>query len=151
MIQSIAVIGAKGRMGSLFVARCQSASFSVAELDLPLPDAELDAALPHVDLVLLSVPAPATAEVAARAAGRMRAGAILCDLCSVKVQPVQAMLEAYSGPVVGTHPLFGPTPGDAARVAVMPGRGYEAAPPEDSDCSASSGWAASSMGLPYSS
>ena len=51
----------------------------------------------------------------------MPKGAILCDVCSVKVNPLAQMLEAYDGPVVGTHPLFGPEPKpeDPLRVAVM--------------------------------
>ena len=54
----------------------------------------------------------------------MAPDAILCDLCSVKVNPLRAMLEAYAGPVVGTHPLFGPVipEGFEPRVAVTPGR-----------------------------
>lgn len=33
---------------------------------------------------------------------------ILCDLTSIKAEPLAAMLEAHCGPVVGLHPMFGP-------------------------------------------
>ena len=33
---------------------------------------------------------------------------ILCDLTSIKAEPLTAMLEAHAGPVVGLHPMFGP-------------------------------------------
>lgn len=46
------------------------------------------------------------------------------DVGSVKTLPIAAMVEGYAGPVVGTHPLFGPEPAadDGLRVAVMDGR-----------------------------
>jgi prephenate dehydrogenase len=47
----------------------------------------------------------------------------LADVCAVKVPPLERMLAAYDGPVVGTHPLFGPEPPEGQlRVAVCPGR-----------------------------
>jgi len=74
--------------------------------------------------VLVSVPVYATAEVAGLMAGHMDGRQILADVGSVKTLPIAGMVEHYAGPVVGTHPLFGPEPGpqDALRVAVMDGR-----------------------------
>ena len=55
----------------------------------------------------------------------MQPAAIMVDVCSVKTNPLFAMLAAYAGPVVGTHPLFGPVipEGFEPRVAITPGRG----------------------------
>ena len=52
------------------------------------------------------------------------ATAILADITSVKVRPLQQMEAIWPGPVVGTHPLFGPaTPDeDGLPVTVTPGR-----------------------------
>ena len=33
---------------------------------------------------------------------------LLCDITSVKQMPLDAMLSAHAGPVVGLHPMFGP-------------------------------------------
>ena len=52
---------------------------------------------------------------------RMDGKQILADVGSVKTLPIAGMVARYPGPVVGTHPLFGPAPrpADALRVAVM--------------------------------
>ncbi|KUG29823.1 prephenate and/or arogenate dehydrogenase (unknown specificity) [hydrocarbon metagenome] len=131
-ISSIAIVGARGGMGRLFVSKCRAAGLDVRELDRPLTPERVAAAVTGADMVLVSVPVTATGEVAQSVAPAMKPGAILADVGSVKVLPVQDMLSAYTGPVVGTHPLFGPNPAagektgadgtaEALRVAVMPG------------------------------
>jgi len=131
-ISSIAIVGARGGMGRLFVSRCREAGLDVRELDRPLTPEKVAAAVDGADVVLLSVPVTVTGDVARCVAPAMKPGAILADVGSVKVLPVQDMLSAYQGPVVGTHPLFGPNPAtgektgadgtaEALRVAVMPG------------------------------
>ena len=123
-IQRVAIVGARGQMGALFVRAFALAGCSAAELNRPYTDEAARLAVSGAELVLLSVPVTAMGEVAGVVAPFMAAGAILCDVCSVKVNPVRAMLEAYAGPVVGTHPLFGPVipEGFEPRVAVTPGR-----------------------------
>jgi prephenate dehydrogenase len=125
-IKRIAIVGARGQMGALFVRAFHKAGYAVATLDRPYADEAIAEALKDADLVLVSVPVTATREVAGRLAPFMPAGAILCDVCSVKVNPLAQMLEAYAGPVVGTHPLFGPIipEGFEPRVAVTPGRDF---------------------------
>lgn len=119
-IASAAIIGARGRMGVMLGERLRAAGVEVGELDQPLTDADLDRELPGRDIVILAVPASAMRSVAERAARRMRAPQILADIGSVKVEPMADMRRAYDGPVVGTHPLFGPTPGpEENRVAVV--------------------------------
>ncbi len=131
-LSSIAIVGARGGMGQLFAVRCREAGLEVRELGRPLTPKKVAEAVTGADVVLLSVPVTATGEVARCVAPAMKQGAILADVGSVKVLPVQDMLSAYGGPVVGTHPLFGPNPAagektgedgraEALRVAVMPG------------------------------
>lgn len=124
-IQRAAIAGARGQMGALFAQALRGAGCAVAPLDRPYTDDSIRAALSGAQLVILSVPVTAMRAVSAQLAPFMDPGAVLCDLCSVKVNPVQAMLENYAGPVVGTHPLFGPVipEGFEPRVAVTPGRG----------------------------
>jgi prephenate dehydrogenase len=133
-ITHIAIVGARGQMGALFVRAFHKAGYAVTTLDRPYSNEAIRAALSGpdgagADLVLLSVPVTAIRQVAETLAPFMKPGAILCDVCSVKVNPLRQMLEAYAGPVVGTHPLFGPVipEGFEPRVAVTPGRGEGAA------------------------
>ncbi len=109
-ISSIAIVGARGGMGRLFAARCRAAGLAVREMGRPLTPEKVAEAVAGADMVLLSVPVTATGDVARCVAPHMKKGAILADVGSVKVMPVQDMLSAYGGPVVGTHPLFGPNP-----------------------------------------
>ncbi len=125
-IREIAIIGARGRMGTLFAQRSRKAGLKVQGLGRPLILKQVAKALANADMVLLSVPVNAMKDMAGMAGRLMASPQILCDVCSVKTEPVQAMLNAYPGPVVGTHPLFGPRPGKRARVAVCPGRNKDA-------------------------
>jgi prephenate dehydrogenase len=127
-IKHIAIVGARGQMGALFVRAFRKAGYAVTTLDRPYGDETIGCALEAAELVIISVPVTATRAVAERLAPFMPAGCILCDVCSVKVNPLRQMLEAYAGPVVGTHPLFGPVipEGFDPRVAVTPGRGERA-------------------------
>lgn len=127
-IERVAVIGAKGAMGGMFAERCARAGVEARGVDRPLRPDALDRTLRGADLVLLAVPAEAVAEVAALAAAHMQDGQVLADICSVKALPLAAMLRAWTGPVVGTHPLFGPEPAeDEDKVALVRGRGHRAA------------------------
>ena len=123
-VSRLALVGAGGKMGSLFAARSEAAGIEVARLDRPLTRDKLAQGLARAELVCLSVPAQAVAEVTALVAPLITAPVILIDLCSVKTLPLKDMLENYPGPVVGTHPLFGPVPPNDApnRVALVPGR-----------------------------
>ncbi len=131
-INSVAIIGAKGGMGRLYTARSRAAGLDVVELGRPLTDEALAAAAARVDCVALSIPVKAMEEVSRRVGALLRGRRVLVELCSVKVRPVLEMCAACAGPVVGTHPLFGPAPAedDEGRVALMPGREGNAADEE---------------------
>ena len=124
----VAIIGASGRMAQLFAERSRGLGIAVRGLSRPLSGELFARELPGADLVVLSVPAGVLQDVAWMAAPHLDGRQALCDVCSVKVRPVQAMLAAYAGPVAGTHPLFGPAPGPGRnRVALAGGRGEAAA------------------------
>ena len=122
-IRTVAVIGAQGRMGRLFKNLCYEAGVEVVEFDQPLESTALAAGFRLAELVLLAVPVKAVRAALNDIVPHMNRGQILADLCSVKMRPMEHMLAAYDGPVVGTHPLFGPQAGETLRVAVCPGRG----------------------------
>jgi len=137
-IASVAVVGARGEMGRLFVSRARAAGLGVRELDRPLTRAAAAEALTDADMVLLCVPIDAMAQVLSLAAPLLDGRQILADVCSVKDTPMSQMMAAYAGPVVGTHPLFGgvlPEPEDR-RVAVCPGREGGAAGDRDGEAAA---------------
>jgi len=81
--------------------------------DRPVPDgcraASLDE-LGRCDCVMLCVAISAVPEAVERLVPHLAAGTVVMDTCSVKVQPVQTMLDRVpdANPVIGTHPMFGP-------------------------------------------
>ena len=60
------------------------------------------------DLVMVSVPIRSTVGVIAEIAPLLTGAQLLCDLTSLKAEPVKAMLSSKAQ-VLGIHPLFGPT------------------------------------------
>ncbi|MDK2957254.1 MAG: prephenate dehydrogenase [Desulfovibrionales bacterium] len=129
MIERVAVIGARGQMGGLIMDRCRLAGVESRGLDRPLTGDALRRAFDGADLAVVSVPLWSMEEVLRMTAPLLDQKTILADVCSVKVHPLQQMLAVYGGPVVGTHPLFGPVipEGFEPRVAVTPGRVDQAA------------------------
>lgn len=125
-IERIAIVGGHGAMGRLFASRLESLGKTVSLLGRPLEGQSFENVLVRADLVILSVPATALNETLDKVVPFLR-GAILSDVTSVKVVPMTTMLRHYEGPVVGTHPLFGPIipEGFVPRVAVTPGMGAD--------------------------
>ena len=118
----LVIVGCRGRMGTLLSARWSAAGHTVAGLDLPLTDEAFAEALPGADAVFLCIPAGAMAEVLPHLVPHLDGRQILADITSVKMQPLGQMERAYAGPVVGTHPLFGPKPQPSdLRVCITPG------------------------------
>jgi prephenate dehydrogenase len=124
----VTLIGARGRMAGLFRRTLETHGHLVTGVDKPLKADDLARSIPGSDLVLLAVPVTALSEVLAILKSHLQPPTILADICSVKVTPLNTMLEAYPGPVVGTHPLFGPTPAPADRLttAICSGRDDQA-------------------------
>ena len=60
------------------------------------------------DLVIVSVPIRDTVRVIEEIAPLLTQDQLLCDLTSLKVAPVDAMLKSKAQ-VIGLHPMFGPT------------------------------------------
>lgn len=115
-------------MGAFFMDRFLNIGLDVYGFDLPMDINLLTKVIPTVDLVLLAVPIPAMDACLAAFSRLLQPTTILADLCSVKTLPVNKMLQAFAGPVVGTHPLFGPQPRhEDLRVAICPARDEAAA------------------------
>ena len=116
------IVGAGGRMGSLFLRRARAAGFPAEGIDLPFSDAALAAVCDGADLILFCVPASVLDGVLRAFVPHLPPTATVADITSVKEWPMTLMRRHWRGPVVGTHPLFGPgvRPGDPHPVAVVP-------------------------------
>ncbi|TGH91304.1 prephenate dehydrogenase/arogenate dehydrogenase family protein, partial [Escherichia coli] len=69
--------------------------------------AQAETLLADAGMVIVSVPIHVTEAVIAKLPP-LPEDCILVDLASVKSGPLQAMLSAHNGPVLGLHPMFGP-------------------------------------------
>jgi prephenate dehydrogenase/chorismate mutase/prephenate dehydrogenase len=121
--QKITVIGGRGRMGKLFAQQLSAAGHNVSVLGNQ--DWEYaNILLGEADLVLISVPIERTVDVIQRAAEYLAPTTALADITSIKTEPVQTMLEYHIGPVMGLHPMFGPSikSFSGQKVVVCPGR-----------------------------
>ncbi|MCX8107326.1 MAG: bifunctional chorismate mutase/prephenate dehydrogenase [Verrucomicrobiae bacterium] len=119
----VLIVGGRGKMGEYFGRWFREAGYEVRVLDV--------GDWPHVDelckgihLALVSVPIDCTIDVIKKLGPHLPQDCVLADITSLKAGPVAAMLEAHSGPVVGLHPLFGPstTVMDQQIVVSSPGR-----------------------------
>ena len=117
------IVGSTGRMGAMLLGRARAAGLTVEGVDVPLTPQVLAPACAGADLAIICVPAAVFREVIAAVCPHLPPTAVLADITSVKEIPLQQMEAAWAGPVVGTHPLFGPQPDPEADqpVAIVPG------------------------------
>lgn len=120
------VVGGAAGMGRLFAGMLELSGYQVRTLDQDDWDRAQEI-VAGAGLVLIAVPIGRTVEVI-RALPPLRPDALLADVTSVKVAPVEAMLTAHPGPVLGLHPMFGPDVDSFAKqvVAYHPARETEA-------------------------
>lgn len=84
------------------------------------------------EIVILSVPLNAFENVLIETAKHLRADALVIDVCSVKMKPIELMLRHLPATVeiIGVHPLFGPQSGresiEGLRIAYCPVRTTQA-------------------------
>jgi chorismate mutase/prephenate dehydrogenase len=104
--RTVAVIGGHGRIGALMARLFGDLGHRelVSDLDTELTAADAAAA---ADVTVVSVPIDVTEQVIREVGPHVREDALLMDVTSVKRAPVDAMLAATRGSVVGTHPMFG--------------------------------------------
>jgi chorismate mutase/prephenate dehydrogenase len=123
----VLIVGGRGAMGQYFVHWFSQAGYQVRVLDKDdwLHAAELCAG---IDLALVSVPIHCTTAVIQKLGPFLPADCVLADLTSIKQAPLEAMLAAHKGPVLGLHPLFGPSTStmDQQVIVATPGRQPEA-------------------------
>ena len=106
MLGKIVVVGGSGALGRVFVDMFERSGYEVGILEQEdWPDA--DQILEDAGLVLVAVPIKITTKIISQL-NNLPQDCILADVTSTKSEPLAAMLDAHSGPVVGLHPMFGP-------------------------------------------
>lgn len=100
------IIGGTGQMGRFFAGVFEEAGWEVVVSGTKTPRTNRDVA-ELADIVMVSVPIRATVGVIREVAPLLSEEQIFCDLTSLKVEPVRAML-ASRAEVIGLHPMFGP-------------------------------------------
>ena len=124
---TVLLVGGLGSMGQYFHNWFADAGYNIRILDRhDWPNA--DKLCEGIELAIISVPIEVTNAVADRLGPHLPANCVLADITSIKESPLNAMLDSHEGPVVGLHPLFGPTTStmDKQIVVVTPGRNLPA-------------------------
>jgi len=104
----ISILGHQGQMGLMLSERLQGAGYEILGIDLPFTEDKIQKCVQCSDIVILCIPAHAIHDISRNLRPYMSQDAILMDITSVKILPMRSMEEFHNGPVVGTHPLFGP-------------------------------------------
>jgi chorismate mutase/prephenate dehydrogenase len=122
----VLIVGGLGNMGRFLAGWFRQSDYDVRILDRD-DWPQVQSLTAGLDLCLLAVPISSTPAVAAQIAPHLPPVCVLTDICSLKLKPLEAMLQGHAGPVVGLHPLFGPatTTMDKQIVVVCPGRQME--------------------------
>ena len=116
-LRPVVIVGGKGQMGRLFEKMLTLSGYQVQILDKGDWD-NAEAMLANAGMVIISVPIHLTEQVIGQLPS-LPQDCILVDLASVKNKPLQAMLAAHAGPVLGLHPMFGPDSGSLAKQVVV--------------------------------
>lgn len=123
----VVIVGGEGKLGGLFSQMLALSGYEVKSLDKD-DWVNSEAIFDGAGLVIVTVPINITCELIAQRLTNLPNNCILADLTSIKGAPVDAMLAAHAGPVLGLHPMFGPDVGSLAKqvVVVCHGRDSEA-------------------------
>ncbi|MBU1017674.1 prephenate dehydratase [Patescibacteria group bacterium] len=124
MKKLIGIIGGKGKMGKYFSEFFERNGYKVLISDKGTKLTNIQLAK-KADVVVVSVPINKTQAVIDEVTPHIRSSALLMDLTSLKVFPMEAMKKTKSS-YLGCHPLFGPTnPTEGQLVVLCPGRGQK--------------------------
>lgn len=116
-LRPVVIVGGGGQMGRLFEKMLTLSGYQVRILEQHDWDRAADIVV-DAGMVIVSVPIHVTEQVIGKLPPLPK-DCILVDLASVKNGPLQAMLAAHDGPVLGLHPMFGPDSGSPAKQVVV--------------------------------
>ena len=119
----VVIIGGKGQLGSLFVQLFKQSGYPVDIIDKD-DWQQSGALLRTASMVMVAVPIRITNQVIEKLS-ILDEHCLLVDITSIKESPLDSMLAAHNGPVVGLHPMFGPGINHLAKqtIVVCQGRG----------------------------
>ena len=103
----ILFVGGDGSMGSLYRKVADQSGHHTYSIDKG-NWFELEEIAPKLDLAIVTVPINLTVSVIERLSNKLRDKTILADFTSNKTEPLKAMIDSHSGPVIGLHPMHGP-------------------------------------------
>jgi|SRR6185437_49602 len=106
--KSITIIGGNGLMGQLFTKYWRDAGATVNALGRK-DWSNAPELLSKSDMVIVCVPIKDTLDIITKACQFINQHTILADFTSIKQTIINHMQECHSGPVLGLHPMFGPT------------------------------------------
>jgi len=120
----IGIIGGTGGMGRWFAELLQKEGYTVHVWGRKSPMSIKDL-VDLCNVIVISVPISATAEMIKKVGPLMSPDKLLMDLTSLKKEPVELMLVHSQADVVGCHPLFGPLLEDVRgqNIVLCPARG----------------------------
>ncbi|MEQ4922980.1 bifunctional chorismate mutase/prephenate dehydrogenase [Proteus hauseri] len=123
---NIVIIGGNGKMGKLFSRLFTLSGYQVESLEADEWETKSPAIFANAGMVIVSVPIHLTVDVIAQLPP-LPEECLLVDLASIKKAPLDAMLKAHKGPVLGLHPMFGPDVPSLAKqvVAYCEGRSHQ--------------------------
>jgi len=123
----VLVVGGLGGMGLYFSTWFRQAGYEVRILDRD-DWASSESLCRDIDLALICVPIDLTVSIIQKIGPLLPETSILADVTSIKEPTVHAMMDSFQGPVIGLHPLFGPTTStmDKQIVVATPGRDRKA-------------------------
>ncbi|ARR50078.1 TPA: bifunctional chorismate mutase/prephenate dehydrogenase [Photobacterium damselae] len=116
-LRPIVVVGGYGQLGGLFCRLFELSGYQVRKLGSQDWD-RADELLSDAGMVVVTVPINLTVDVISKL-NALPDDCILADLTSIKSEPLQAMLEVHSGPVLGLHPMFGPDISSLAKQVIV--------------------------------
>jgi len=113
----VVVFGGEGALGARLVSQLRQTGYSVMTVDKESnwPTKE---EISHAQLVIMSVPVNKTVELI-KQLPPLADDCVLADVTSIKSAPLKAMVEQHHGPVVGLHPMFGPSVQNLAKQLVV--------------------------------
>lgn len=121
----ISIFGHTGKMGSMLFERLHKAGHIIKGVDLPFSTEDIAHALQDAQMLILCIPAKSLEEITKKAAPFFHKSLILMDVTSVKILPMRSMEKYHAGPVVGTHPLFGPRSTEYNKVCLCKGSWFK--------------------------
>jgi chorismate mutase/prephenate dehydrogenase len=120
----VLIVGGLGSMGRFLSRWFVQSDYSVRVLDRDDWD-KVQKLTADIDLCVLAVPIDSTPAIAEKIAPCLPRECVLADITSLKRAPMEAMLRCYPGPVVGLHPLFGPSTKTMDRQIIVVNQGRE--------------------------